>query len=298
METIEIELSRIFVKVVQQGSFTRAGEILNVPKSTVSKAVTRLEKITGTKLLLRTTRSQTLTDAGRTFYETCLGPIQTLEDAQKSLFGQDSLVTGHIKVTAPEDLGTYLIAPAIGELCKKFPELSFDLQYSNKIIDLVKDGFDLAIRIGHLKESQLKAKKIGRLELILVASDEYISTHNKIKSVRDLKDHDCLSISGLSMSRNWELSNGARKNSVLINPKILCNQMSSLLQAAKAGAGVLLAPAFMCQPEINKGSLKRVLNGWSNQGLPVSIVSPVSISGTARLKIVGDQIFSAIRHKI
>lgn len=298
MEIIEIELTRIFVKVVQQGSFTRAAEVLRTPKSTVSKAVTRLEKITGTKLLLRTTRSQTLTTAGRLFYETCLGPIQVLEDAQKSLHGLDSMTSGLIKITAPEDLGTYLIAPEIGKICKDYLDLNFDLQYSNKVIDLVKDGFDLAIRIGKLKESQLKVKRIGRLELILVASEEYLNSHSKIKSVSDLKEHNCLSISGLSMTKNWELVKDGKKSSVLIKARIESNQMSSLIQAAISGAGVVLAPSFICTPEIQKGRLKRVLNGWSNQGLPVSLVSPVSIAGTARLKIVSDQIFNAIKKKL
>ena len=97
METIGIELTRIFIKVVQQGSFSKAAELLNIPKSTVSKAITRLEAETGTKLLLRTTRSQTLTPSGRAFFETCLEPLQILEDAQKSLYGQDDIVAGKIR---------------------------------------------------------------------------------------------------------------------------------------------------------------------------------------------------------
>ena len=298
METIELELSRIFVKVVQHGGFSQAANILKIQKSTVSKAVTRLEKLTGTKLLLRTTRSHSLTAAGRLFYETCLGPVQILEDAQRSLYGMDSIATGNVKITAPEDLGTYLIAPTIGEICKKNPHLTFDLQYSNEIIDLVKDGFDLAVRIGFLKESQLKMRRIGRLELILVASNEYIKMNPPITKVTDIKDHRCLSISGLSMTKSWELQLGRRKNKVSINPIIESNQMSSLLQAAIAGAGVLLAPSFICKPEIEKGSLVRVLPKWRNIGLPVSLVSPVSIASTARLKLVSDELISKIAKAI
>lgn len=294
METIELELSRIFVKVVQQGGFSQAAEILKIQKSTVSKAVTRLEKMTGTKLLLRTTRSHTLTAAGRLFYETCLEPIQILEDAQKSLYGMDSIAAGNIKITAPEDLGTYLIAPTIGEICKKNPQLKFDLQYTNELVDLVKDGFDLAIRIGHLKESQLKMRRIGRLEVVLVASPEYLKKNPPIKSVADLKEHRCLSISGLSMTKTWELQKDKKRAKIAINPIIESNQMSSLLQAAIAGAGVLLAPSFICHPEIKTGRLERVLGDWCNIGLPVSLVSPVSIASTARLKLVSEELISQI----
>ncbi len=295
METIEIELSRIFIKVVQHGGFSQAADILKIQKSTVSKAVTRLEKMTGTKLLLRTTRSHTLTAAGRLFYETCLEPIQILEDAQKSLYGMDSIASGHIKITAPEDLGTYLIAPTIGRICKKNPKLQFDLQYTNEVVDLVKDGFDLAVRIGHLKESQLKMRKIGRLELLLVASPEYLKNNTAIKKPADLQDHSCLSISGLTMTKTWELSNGRQKTKVQIKPVIESNQMSSLLQAAKAGAGVLLAPSFICKADLDSGKLKRVLGTWCNVGLPVSLVSPVSIASTARLKLVSDELFTTIK---
>lgn len=134
METIGIELTRIFVKVIQHGSFSKAADSLKIPKSTVSKAISRLERETGTKLLLRTTRSQTLTASGRAFYETCLEPLQILEDAQKSLFGKDAIIAGKIRITAPEDLGTHVIAPIIGELSQSYDKLFFELLYLNKVV--------------------------------------------------------------------------------------------------------------------------------------------------------------------
>lgn len=298
METIEIELSRIFTKVVQHGGFSQAAEILKIQKSTVSKAVTRLEAITGTKLLIRTTRSHTLTEAGREFFEKCLEPIQILEDAQKSLHGLDSIASGHIKLTAPEDLGTYLIAPAIGEVSRKNPKLSFDLQYTNEMVDLVKDGFDLAVRIGHLKVSNLKMRKIGNLKLILVASKKYLENAPKLNAPKDLVDHNCLSISGLSMTKTWEVNSGRKNAKIQVSPVIESNQMSSLLQAAKVGAGVLLAPSFICQPEIDNGTLVQVLPHWYNSGLPVSLVSPVSIASTARLQVVSEELMSSIKRAL
>ena len=177
---MEIELIRIFVKVVQQSSFSRAAEILKVPKSTVSKAITRLEYETGAKLLLRTTRSLTLTAVGRAFYETCMGPIQTLEEAQKSLNGNESILTGLVRVTAPEDLGIEIIAPTIGELSRKHPLLNFELNYTDDIVDLIKEGFDIAIRIGKLPESSLKVKRIGEIQIIPVASPKYLKNASKI----------------------------------------------------------------------------------------------------------------------
>ncbi len=298
METIEIELSRIFVKVVQQGGFTKASELLKIPKSTVSKAVTRLEELTGTKLLLRTTRSHTLTAAGRVFYETCLGPIQVLEDAQKSLFGLDTIVSGHIKLTAPEDLGTYVISQVLGDLAQKHPNMSFDLQYTNKLVDLVKDGFDLAVRIGELEESQLKSRRIGHIHMILVAAPPYLKKYSKIFQPSDLKDHVCLSLSSVGMNRSWMLKSGKKQIKVPIRSQIECNQMTSLMKAAVAGAGILLVPNYLCRENIERGNLVRVLPEWTGQSFPVSLVSPVSIASTARLKVVGDHLFAAIQKEL
>ncbi|EQC51305.1 LysR family transcriptional regulator [Bacteriovorax sp. DB6_IX] len=298
METIELELSRIFVKVVQHGGFSQAAEILRIQKSTVSKAVTKLEKMTGTKLLLRTTRSHTLTAAGRLFYETCLEPIQILEDAQKSLYGLDSIASGTIKLTAPEDFGPYLVAPIVGQICRQNPMLRFDLQYTNEVVDLVKDGFDLAIRIGKLRESQLKMRKIGDLELILVASESYLESAPKLSKPEELVEHSCLTISGLAMSNTWQLESGRKKARFQIKPVIESNQMSSLVQATIAGAGVLLAPKFICEPHIRSGQLKRILKPWNNRGLPISLVSPVSIASTARLKLVSDELVKTIKEAI
>lgn len=293
METIGIELTRIFIKVIQYGSFSKAAESLKIPKSTVSKAISRLERETGTKLLIRTTRSQTLTASGRAFYETCLEPLQVLEDAQKSLFGKDAIIAGKIRITAPEDLGTHVIAPMIGELSQNYDKLSFELYYTNQLIDLVKEGFDFAIRIGALKQSGLKAKRIGEVNLIAVASPLYLEKRGKINSPQDLTKHDCLSISGLSVSHRWDLKNKKESAKISVNVKTESNQMTSLLQVAIAGGGVALVPSYLAKQHLQQKSLVRVLPGWSNEGFPVSIVSPVSMSSTARLKVVSEKIFAA-----
>ena len=153
---MDLELCRIFVKVVQYNSFSKAAEVLKMPKSTVSRSITRLERETGTKLLVRSTRSLTVTQAGQEFYEASLGPIHQLEDAQKALVGKDSLLTGTVRMTAPEDLGTFVIAPAIAKLSSQYPSLRFELKYTDTIVDLVKEGFDLAVRIGRVKNSGLR----------------------------------------------------------------------------------------------------------------------------------------------
>jgi len=296
---MEIELSRLFVKVVQFGSFSRAAESLRLPKSTVSKAISRLERETGTKLLIRTTRSLRLTAAGQAFFDTCLGPIQTLEEAQKSLYGQDQILSGVVRLTAPEDLGNEVLAPAIGELARRHPGLSFELLCTDKVVDLVRDGFDFAIRLGRLRASGLKAKKIGELILVPVASPGYLKSKPKIHRPADLaKGQECLSLSIGSAAARWVLRSGRGTETIAVRPRISSNQMSSLLRAARAGAGVALVPSFLCRSDLDKGRLVRVLPDWSSPGLNVSLVSPLVSTSTARLKITSDMLVEVVRHAL
>lgn len=294
METIEIELSRLFVKVVQHGGYSKAANALRLPKSTVSKAIKKLETETGTKLLIRTTRSQTLTAAGRLFYETCLEPIQILENAQKSLYGQDNIVSGQIKITAPEDLGNFVVTPVISKLCLKYPKLDFETHYSNEVLDLVKDGFDFAIRIGSLKESRLKQKKIGEFEMIPVASPRFVKN---TKNLREPKDLDGLNgIVLLNVEQDKLILRNETKNiSIRIKSRIRCNQMSSVISAAMSGAGIAIVPSYLVSGYLEKGTLIRILPSWHGPKLPVSIVAPTSISASSRLSILANEIISECR---
>lgn len=292
---MELELTRIFVKIIQAGSFTKAAEILKLPKSTVSKALTRLESETGTRLLVRTTRSQTLTASGKAYYETCLQPLQTIEEAQKSLYGRDSIVSGLVKMTAPEDLGFEVIAPAIGELSRLHPKLYFELNFTNEVVDLVRDGYDLAIRLGALSESRLKAKRVGEVTLVLVASPSYIKSSDKVKKPTDVSQHSCLSISSESLNQRWTLKNKKQTVHVSINPKIDSNQVTSLLKLAISGAGIAFLPHFLCRKDLEEGHLQRVLPEWSGMGFPISLVSPLSMAATARLRLVSDYLTGALQ---
>jgi len=295
MATMDIELTRLFIKVVQHGGYTKAAEALRVPKSTISKAVTKLENETGTKLLARTTRSQTLTAAGRLFYETCLGPLQILEDAQKSLFGQDNIVSGKIKLTAPEDLGNVVITPAISRLCLKYPKLDFETHYSNELIDLVKEGFDLGVRIGNLKVSSLKQRMVGEMEMIPVASPAFLKRTGKIAIPKDLNNLDGIILLNSGLDNNWILKNEKRTVTVQLKSRVQGNQMSSVITSAVAGAGVALVPSYLVKSYLVSGSLIRILPDWCGARLPVSVVSPVSMSASSRLNILTNQIISACR---
>ncbi|MGE0632967.1 MAG: LysR substrate-binding domain-containing protein [Pseudobdellovibrionaceae bacterium] len=295
---MEIESIRIFVKVVQLGSFSKAAEVLRLPKSTVSRTVSGLEKETSTKLLLRTTRSLTLTAGGRAFYESCLGPVQILEDARKSLHGQDSILSGLIRLTAPEDLGAYVISPTIGEISKQNPDLFFDINYTDQVIDLVKEGYDIAIRIGKLNPSSFKATRLAEIVLVPVASPEYLKMKSKIKTPNDLSDHPCLTYRLNSINPKWQLYSKKGSKSVSIKASVTSNQMTSLMNIAMSGAGIGLLPHYLCQKHIEESRLVRILPDWTGTSFPFWMVTPMSTSSSARLKLTADRLADSIRRKL
>jgi DNA-binding transcriptional LysR family regulator len=292
---MNLELVHIFVQVVKNGSFTKAASLLRLPKSTVSKALLKLEKETATKLLMRTTRSQRLTAAGKIFYDTCAAPMEAIENAGKSLFGNHSAITGTIKLTAPEDFGPKIIALSTSKLCQQYPGLNFELHYTNEILDLVKDGYDLAVRIGKLKSSSLKEKKMGDLSLILVASPKYLKNKPKCTKAQDLLDLDCLALSRPSSNIVWKLKNKTTAEQIPLKPRMVSNQMSSLLSAAMHGGGIALVPAFLCQQYIKSQELVHLLPQWSSPRLPVSLLSPLPFSSSARLRTVADFLATEIK---
>lgn len=294
---MELDLTRIYVKVVQYNSFAKAAEALKIPRSTVSKSITRLEKETGTRLLVRSTRSLTMTQAGRDFYEACYGPIHQLEDAQKELYGKDNLITGTVKVTAPEDLGTYVIAPAIAKLSIRHPLLKFELLYTDDIVDLIKDGFDLAVRIGPARDSGLKLKRAGEVILVPVATSAYLKGREKIRTPKDLQQHHCLTLNLAQTAQRWSLRSSDKNVQVPIQAHVLCNQMNSLLSMALADGGVALVPTYICQPYLDSEKLVRVLPDWSSFGWPVSLISPLAPSSSARLKTTVEGIFEELKLK-
>ena len=291
---MELDLCRIFVKVVQFSSFSKAASFLKMPKSTVSKAITRLEKETGTKLLVRSTRSLNLTPAGKTFYDASVGPVFQLEEAQKSLYGKDNLLTGVVRITAPEDFGVFVIAPAISKLSIQHPMLRFEILYTDNLVDLIKNGYDLAVRIGRVADSSLKIKKVGEVRLSLVASPKYLEGKAEIRSPKDLLQHPCLTLNLKQTSDTWLLKLGEKSAKVSIVPKIISNQMSGLLKMALCDAGIALVPTYISQAYVDSGKLIEVLPGWVSTGWPVSLITPLAPSSSARLKATVDQILEEL----
>jgi LysR family transcriptional regulator for bpeEF and oprC len=285
---MELESSRVFVKVVQLGSFSKAALLLKMPVSSVSRTISGLEGEVGTKLLTRTTRSLRLTAAGRGFFESCVGPVQLLEDARRSLQGRDSIMAGPIKLTAPEDLGKYVVTPAIASLAREHPDLMFEFNFTDQMVDLVAEGYDLAVRIGPLAPSRLRARKAGAVRMILVASQAYLKNAPPLREPRDLERHSILLFSDEAVPK-LQLHSKKSSTTVRVRPRVHGNQMESLLHLAAHHAGVAAVPQFTFENTPSTG-LVRVLADWTLGNYTAYIVSPGGADRPARVRLAAERL--------
>jgi DNA-binding transcriptional LysR family regulator len=292
---MELDSLRIFVKVVQNNSFSQAAKILKVPVSTVSRTIKKLEAEMRTTLLTRTTRTLTLTQSGKILFDRSVNAVLELEEAAKSVEGSNQTLSGIVKLTATEDYGTLVVNAVVGRLIKSYPGIKFDLYYTNEVIDLVKGGFDLAIRLGHLNSSRFKSIRLGAVNLIAVAAPGYLQGKEKILTPKNLSQYQCLVFGPEKETTRYKFLSKKEKINIVIKPNTIANQMQSLVTLSVAGAGVAFVPHFVASRYLSEGSLVRILPEWTAESYDVHLVSPSIRGMPARVKLVADELSQAIK---
>ncbi|WP_306817882.1 LysR family transcriptional regulator [Archangium lipolyticum] len=262
----------VFAKVVQSGSFTAAGEALRMPKSTVSRKVSELEARVGAQLLQRTTRKLRLTEVGRAYFEHAARVVAEAEQAEQVVTRMQSAPHGLLRVTAP--LNFPVLGPLAAEFLTRYPEVRLEMLCTDRRVDLVAEGFDVAVRAGVLADSTLMARRLGDIERVVVASPTYVKERGLPRKPADLEQHDCLVFSGGREGSTWELRSGARSITVPVRARMAVNDFDMLHQAALAGSGVTMLSAPSCAEDLASGRLQRVLPGWNSPGTPVHAVYP------------------------
>ncbi len=262
----------VFAKVVQAGSFTVAARGLRMPKSTVSRKVSELEERVGAQLLQRTTRKLRLTDVGQAYYEHCARIVAEAEQAELAVTRMQAAPHGLLRVTAP--LTFSFLAPIVAEFLKHYPEVQLELVCTDRSVDLVQDGFDLAVRAGRLADSSLIARKLGSVERVVVAAPSYLEERGAPRNPKDLERHDCL-VFGAGMEGNvWTLHSGNKSVQVSVRARMVVNEPDMLRAVALAGAGIALLPTLPSVTDFTSGRLRRLLPDWSSSGAPVHAVYP------------------------
>lgn len=263
----------IFSKVVQMGAFSAAAKTLDLPKSTVSTKIRSLEKRLGVTLLIRTTRQLRLTEAGQSYYDHCVRALEGLQNAEAEATQSQGKAQGRIRVTAPIEMGHLQLTPLLERFAAIHPEIQIEMMLTDEVIDLVRDGVDLAIRAGTLEDSSLRARKIGETEFQLFTSPKYLKRAGNLKKLEDLKKHSCLLFTAIA-TKEWALRRGSERKKISVSGPILSNHLIQLRDLAVLGAGIAFLPSFLCEEELRKGTLTRVLSDWYSERSPVHVVYP------------------------
>lgn len=265
--TADLNDTLIFVKVVEQGSFTAAARLLGQPKTTVSRKVQELESRLGARLLHRTTRSLGLTEAGTVYYEHCKRIALELEQAESAVNQLQSGPRGWLRFTAPYTVGTAWISPLLAQFQAQYPEIRVDMHLSNEKMDLISGEFDMALRMGALPDSNLVARKLGTLRTQVFASPEYIERYGEPQHPDELQFHRTLAVSKHRGQNNrfaWQLGpEGGPMQDFTIHPLIVANDTCPLHPVLAAGEGLMLSSDVMAKPYVEAGLLQRVLAGWT-----------------------------------
>jgi DNA-binding transcriptional LysR family regulator len=270
--TIGLDHVSAFLRVVEQGSFTSAATTLSVPKSSVSRSVARLEEDLGVRLLVRTTRSLRLTDAGHLFYERARAALAALDEATAIVGDLGKAPRGRVRITAPVDFGAHVLAGVVTRFLRRHPEVRVEASLTSRRVDLVQERFDLALRFGKLEDSSLVARKIAVTGLGLWASAEYLSRRGRPRTVAELAGHDVVLFQSASGTDRWTLVGPRGEESVDVVGQLSADELTFVREAVAGGLGIGFIPAFLATS--GGEPLVRVLPRHQRTGAPLHVVSP------------------------
>ena len=254
---------KAFTQIVEAGSITAAAERLSLAKSAVSRRLSELEERLGVELFHRTTRKMTLTESGQGFYERSRRILADLEEAENAVSQAHQELSGELRVAAPLSFGVMHLGPAITEFQKLHPAIRFDIDFNDRQIDLIQEGFDVGIRIADLEDSSLIARKLASNSVVVCASPDYLDKHGTPTTPEELIDHHCLTYSYLPNPNQWDFIDMlGQMQTIRVKSSMQSNSGNYLRDAAIAGLGVLRQPTFIAYDEIKKNKLVPILQDY------------------------------------
>lgn len=262
-----------FVRVVDAGGFSAAAEALGLPKSTISRRIARLEERLGVRLLERTTRHVRLTEAGRRYYDQVAEPVNALRLASEAAVSEQDTPRGVLRVTAPAEFGDVL-GSLLAEFTTQFPDVHVQVELTGRYVDLIREGFDVALRVGELADSSLVARRIGEVELRAFASPAYLERRGIPETPADLSEHDCVLFRAPAGTARWDLTGRDGTVNVEVSGAVSGDDFGFVRTATVHGAGVGLIPAFAVARELDEGRLTPVLPEWQSHRSALHFVYP------------------------
>jgi DNA-binding transcriptional LysR family regulator len=277
MPIADLNAVNCFAKVVELESFRAAGAALGVPKSTVSRKIAELEDALGARLLERTTRRLRLTDAGRTYHQRVAPALDALGEAERALEEQSGEPSGRLKLTMTVEGGQTLLGPILAEYLSRYPQVRLQIELLDRRVDLVEEGFDLAIRAGVLEDSSLIARRVGQPgRLRVYASERYLREHGTPKHPRELLDHRCMIMTGQRTPLLWAFQHRGKSLSIKLRPHVEANSFALLGELVASGHGIARLPDYMVEGLAEAPALRSILDAFAPPPMPWHAVYPSS----------------------
>jgi DNA-binding transcriptional LysR family regulator len=280
---------QVFAQVVESGSFSVAAGKLGLSATATSRHVADLETHLHTRLLNRTTRRVSLTESGRAFYERSVQLLADLEEAEQEALRAAVVPRGTIRLTTSVNFGVRHLAPAIADFLAAHAEVRFDVSLSDRIVDLVEEGFDLAIRIGAPGSQNVVARKLGETRLVPCASPTYLEAHGAPQAPEDLAGHNCFTYEYITPRNLWRFRDAAGgERLVRVSGRLHSNNGELLAEAAARGAGIVFEPAFIVGPEVRAGRLVPLLQDFEPPPTPIYALYPSRKHLSAKVRLFVD----------
>lgn len=280
----QIHLMQVFLAVGEEGGFAAAARRLDISPAAVTRAIVALEDGLGARLLLRTTRNVRLTDAGRQYFDDARAILASIADANEAVSGINAAPRGQLSITAPVLFGRAFIMPCITDYMLRYPQVEVNAQFVDRVVNLVEEGLDVAVRIGHLPDSTLRAVSVGKIRRVLCAAPAYLAAHGTPLHPADLVQHTIVSASAVSPRVEWRFGQGEDALSVRMRPRLVVTSNDAALDAAVSGLGVTRLLSYQVADQVESGALCLLLEEFEEEPWPVHIVHREGRHGSAKVR--------------
>lgn len=285
-----LQAMSVFVRVVESGGFTRAAELLRMPKATVTTLVQQLEAHLGVKLLNRTTRRVNVTPDGAAYYERCVRILAEVEDTETVLRRTNGAVSGRLRVDVPATFGRRVLMPALPDFVARYPDVRLEVGCGDRPVDLIEEGVDCVVRGGDPGDESLVARRVGELDFVCCATPEYLAAHGVPAHPHDLARHRCVNYFSSKTGRlfPWDFSRGDERIELAVDGPVAANDSEAYLAAGLAGLGVFQAVLLDIAEPLAAGRVRRVLADWRIDPLPVFVMYPRNRHLSAKVRAFVD----------
>ncbi len=282
----------VFVQAVEAGSFSAAAARLHQTRSAVAKAIARLEERLGVRLFHRTTRSQALTEAGQSYYERCVRALAELDAGAACIGSGRSEPTGRLRISVPVLFGRQFVAPLMMDLAQQYPQLTIDISFNDRVVDLLDEGFDLGLRVGPLPDSaSLAARHLGQQRMLVCAAPAYLQVHGEPGALQDVAQHAGILYSRGRVVKEWTyLTADGRSHGLMPRQRMLLDDLQAIADAAARGMGLAWLPCWLIAPYVKRGELKVLFDCGEMEESKMHLVWPHTPYMPAKLRVAIDKL--------